>query len=51
MLDIVPEVTNLRHNRGIMMHSILAAAVYVAMVLTPFAIALFTSARHSQPTK
>jgi len=33
------------------MHSILAAAVYVAMVLTPFAIALFTSARHSQPTK
>jgi hypothetical protein len=34
-----------------MTHSILAAAVYVAMVLTPCAIALLTTARHSQPTK
>jgi hypothetical protein len=51
MLDIVPGVTNLRHNRGMMTHSILAAAVYVAMVLAPCAIALFSSARHAAETK
>jgi hypothetical protein len=34
-----------------MTHSILAAAVYVAMVLTPCAIALLSAARHSQETK
>jgi hypothetical protein len=51
MLDIVPGVTNLLHNRGIMTHSILAAAVYVAMVLTPCAIALLSAARHSTETK
>lgn len=50
MLDIVPGVTDLRHNRGIMAHSILAAAVYVAMVLTPCAIALFATG-HSQEMK
>jgi hypothetical protein len=33
-----------------MMHSILAAAVYVAMVLTPCAIALFATG-HSQEMK
>jgi hypothetical protein len=34
-----------------MMHSILAAAVYVAMVLTPCAIAVLSAARHSAETK
>jgi hypothetical protein len=33
-----------------MTQSILAAAVYVAMVLTPCAIALITTARHSAET-
>jgi hypothetical protein len=47
---IVRGATNLRHNRGIMMHSLLVGAVYVAMVLAPCAIALFTTHRHSHPT-
>jgi hypothetical protein len=34
-----------------MMHSILAAAVYIAMVLIPCAIALYSTARHSAETK
>ncbi len=32
------------------MHSLLVGAVYVAMVLAPCAIALFTTHRHSHPT-
>ena len=44
--DIVRGATNLRHNRGTMTHTILAAAVYIAMVLAPCAIAL-ASTHHS----
>jgi hypothetical protein len=40
MLEIVPCVTNLAHNRGIMMHTILVGAVFVAMVLSPCVIAM-----------
>ena len=34
-----------------MLHSILVGAVFTAMVLAPCAIALFSSARHSQGMK
>ena len=43
MLDIVPRVTRLGHNRGTMMHSFLVGALYVLMVITPCVIALVTA--------
>jgi hypothetical protein len=42
MLDVVPGVTSLGHNRGMMMHSFLVGALYVVMVITPCVIALFS---------
>jgi hypothetical protein len=47
MLDIVRGVTGLRHNRGTMMHSFLVGAVYVAIVITPCVVALFTGVDHT----
>jgi hypothetical protein len=42
MLEIVHGVTEMRHNRGTMMQSILAGAIFVALVLAPCVIAMLS---------
>jgi hypothetical protein len=40
----------MRHNRGIMMRSLLAGAVFVAMVLAPCVIAMLSRVDESEST-
>jgi hypothetical protein len=52
MLDVVPRVTRLGHNRGTMtMHSFIVGAVYVLMVITPCVIALFSGADRGEDSE
>jgi hypothetical protein len=51
MLNIVRSVTSLLHNRGTMMHDFLVGALYVAMVITPCLIALFSSGDRSEDSE
>jgi hypothetical protein len=48
MPKIVRGVTVLRHNRGMTMHSLLAGAIFAALVLAPCAIAKLSGAVPSQ---
>jgi hypothetical protein len=48
MLEIVHGVTTMRHNRGIMIRSVLAGAVFVAMVLAPCVIAMLSRVDESE---
>jgi hypothetical protein len=50
MLEIVHGVTRMRHNRGIMMRSILAGAVFVALVLAPCVIAMLSRVEEIENT-
>jgi hypothetical protein len=47
MLEIVEGVTLMRHNRGIMMRSILAGAVFVGIVLVPCVIAMISKSNEA----